>query len=369
MAFIIGVDAGHGHNTSGKRTPAGEREWDFNNKVLKAFITEINKYQNVIVKRYDDPTGKTDVPLRTRTDKANKDKCNLYISFHHNANTGKWGTWTGTEVHVYEKCSTTSEAYKLAAKLAPVVANAYGLKNRGIKRTNLHITRETNMTAVLIEGGFMDSKIDIVKLRNNTVLANVGKNVAKAVASFKGLKLKPTTTTTKPTTTTTTTTTGKHVVKSGETLYGIAKKYGITVANIQTWNNLKTTTLSVGQVLIVKKPTTTTTTAKPTTTSTATTTNQYHTVKKGETLWGLATKYKTTVANIQKWNGMGTSTTLTIGKKIIVGKVTAIFHTVAKGESLWAIANKYGTTVANIRTLNGLKTDVLQIGQKLIVKK
>ena len=308
MAFIIGVDAGHGHNTSGKRTPAGEREWDFNNKVLKAFITEINKYQNVIVKRYDDPTGKTDVPLRTRTDKANKDKCNLYISFHHNANTGKWGTWTGTEVHVYEKCSTTSEAYKLAAKLAPVVANAYGLKNRGIKRTNLHITRETNMTAVLIEGGFMDSKIDIVKLRNNTVLANVGKNVAKAVASFKGLKLKP-----------------------------------------------------------VAKPVTTT---KPTTTTnTATTTNKYHTVVAGDTLWGLSVKYKTTVANIQKWNGMGTSTVLTVGKKLIVGKVTAVFHTVAKGETLWGIANKYGTTVANIRTLNGLKTDVLQIGQKLIVKK
>ena len=312
MAFIIGIDAGHGLNTAGKRTPDGEREWSFNDKVADAFTTQINKYKDVVVKRYDDPTGKNDIPLATRTNKANADKCNVYISFHHNANTSKWGTWTGTEVWVYTTAS--GKSLGLAQKVAPIVANAYGLKNRGVKKGNLHIVRETTMPAILIEGGFMDSTIDIKKLRNGTVLANVGKAVADAVASYFGLKLKPvttttTTTTTKPATTTTTTATNGatntyHTVVKGDTLYALAKKYNTTVAKIQAWNGMGTsTTLTVGKKLIVGQVAVT-----------------YHTVVKGDTLYALAKKYNTTVANIQKWNNMGTSTTLTVGKKLIVKK-------------------------------------------------
>ncbi|GAL74906.1 hemagglutinin [Nonlabens ulvanivorans] len=53
-------------------------------------------------------------------------------------------------------------------------------------------------------------------------------------------------------TTTSTDKTESHIVKSGDTLYGIAKKYNITVAQLKTYNSLKSTTLSIGQVLIVK---------------------------------------------------------------------------------------------------------------------
>ncbi|MBF4985644.1 glucosaminidase domain-containing protein [Nonlabens mediterrranea] len=52
-------------------------------------------------------------------------------------------------------------------------------------------------------------------------------------------------------TTTSTDTTQRHIVKSGDTLYGIAKKYNITVAQLKTFNSLKSTNLSIGQVLIV----------------------------------------------------------------------------------------------------------------------
>lgn len=190
MVLKIGTCAGHGGFgvTPGKRTPDGEYEWDFNDKVLDAFISRMKEYEDVEVKRYDDPTGKTDVPLTTRTNKANADNVDIYISIHHNANTGKWGSWGGVETHV--QTGVKGDAYEMAKVVQPILVKEYGLRDRGIKFTDLHITRETRMPAILIEGGFMDSTTDIGKLRDNTVLNNVGEGIADAIASWKKLKKK-----------------------------------------------------------------------------------------------------------------------------------------------------------------------------------
>lgn len=180
----VAYDAGHGLNTPGKETPDREKEWSFSNKVVLAFEKEMRNYENVELLRTDDPTGKIDVPLKTRTDKANKWGADIYISFHQNALNGKWGSWTGVETF-YSKGSTKGK--KLAELVHPAVVKAYGLRDRGLKTNNLHITRETKMPAILIEGGFMDSTIDIKKLRDDTVLASAGKLIAQAVAGYAGL--------------------------------------------------------------------------------------------------------------------------------------------------------------------------------------
>jgi len=183
----VGYDAGHGLYTPGKRTPDDEREWTFNDKVARAFANELALYSGVASKRFDDPSGKTDVPLKTRTDGANNWGANYYISFHHNANTGKWGTWGGVETHIYNK-TKNPKSIALANAIQPVLVKNYCLRDRGIKKTDLHITRETDCAAVLIEGGFMDSTTDIGALRNDTILANVGKSIAQAFANLVGLK-------------------------------------------------------------------------------------------------------------------------------------------------------------------------------------
>lgn len=253
--YKIAVCAGHGFNTPGKRTPDGEREWSFNDKVVKAFINTMNQYANVTVKRFDDPTGKTDVPLATRTNGANGWGANIYISFHHNANTAKWGNWGGVETF-YNPGSTNGQ--KLAKAVHPSLVKAYGLKDRGVKTGNLHIVRETKMPAILIEGGFMDSITDIKKLRDDSVLANVGSSIAHAVASYAGLKKSGTSTpvqntTPKNTTPAPTTNTTKYTVIKGDTLYSISKKFNATVDTIKSLNGLTSNTIKIGQVLIVKK--------------------------------------------------------------------------------------------------------------------
>lgn len=196
MTFKIAVDAGHGFNTPGKRTPDGEREWSFNDKVVRAFIGEMAKYEGVVVRRFDDPTGKTDIPLTSRTNSANQWRADIFVSFHHNASTGRWGNWTGTETY-YAKGSSNGK--RLAALIQQANVKAYGLRDRGLKTANLHITRETRMPAVLIEGAFMDSVIDIVKMRDDSVLQNAGIYTAQAVAEYAGLKRKKGATVTKPT--------------------------------------------------------------------------------------------------------------------------------------------------------------------------
>lgn len=189
MVIKITGDAGHGYNTPGKRTPAGEREWTFNDKVIRAFEQEINQYHDVQFTRLDDPTGNTDVPLETRTSKANAIGSRVHISFHHNANVGTyWGSWGGIETFVYKTSLAGSMA--LAKAVHGKNVQAYGLRDRGIKAADLHMVRETNMDAILIEGGFMDSTTDIGKLRDDNVLRNSGIAIAKGVAEYLGLKRK-----------------------------------------------------------------------------------------------------------------------------------------------------------------------------------
>lgn len=188
--MLFTLDYGHGLCTPGKRTPDGEREFSFNKIYGEACRLELLNYQNVQVVVVNDVSGTVDTPLSTRTNKANALKSNCHISFHCNANTSKWGSWGGVETHVYKNCSTSSESYKLAQKVQSALVSSSGLRNRGVKLTDLHITRETHMTSILIENGFMDSTTDIKVLRDKAKMQTIGRAIAKAIAEFYGLKLK-----------------------------------------------------------------------------------------------------------------------------------------------------------------------------------
>lgn len=195
--YKVALDAGHGKHTAGKRTPDGEREWTFNNTVLLAAKDELSNYPDIEVIRLDDPTGERDVPLRERTNKAKAEKADVLASIHHNANTGKYGTWTGTETFVQETFAQNPKSHALAKAVHPKYVKAFGLKDRGIKTNNFHMLRETNyyengvqkgMAAILTEGGYMDSSIDIAHLRSNTRLKAQGKAIAEGIAEYLGAK-------------------------------------------------------------------------------------------------------------------------------------------------------------------------------------
>ncbi len=99
-----------------------------------------------------------------------------------------------------------------------------------------------------------------------------------------------------------------HVVKSGENLSLIAKKYKCTVTKLKEWNNLKSTTLKVGQKLKVYPP------VQSSTNNSATT----HIVKSGDNLWDISRKYGVSVEQIRRLNGLNSNAVLKIGQKLII---------------------------------------------------
>jgi N-acetylmuramoyl-L-alanine amidase len=91
--------------------------------------------------------------------------------------------------------------------------------------------------------------------------------------------------------------------------------------------------------------------------------SNYYIVQKGDTLWSIAKKYGTTVEKIKDINNLK-SNLLSIGEKLLLTNNT---YVVKKGDTLYGIAKKFNTTVNNLKRINDLKSDFLSIGQNLII--
>lgn len=163
-------------------------------------------------------------------------------------------------------------------------------------------------------------------------------------------------------------TTTTYTVKSGDSLYKIAGQYGVTVDEIITANNLKSTKLQIGQVLVIP-----TGTIQPTPTPTLPNNNYItYTVKPGDSLYKIANNYNTTVNAIKELNNLK-SNNLSIGQQLKIpsssNDTSYTTYTVKKGDSLWLIANNFNTTVDNIKRLNNLTSNNLSIGQQLKISR
>jgi cell wall-associated NlpC family hydrolase len=108
-----------------------------------------------------------------------------------------------------------------------------------------------------------------------------------------------------------------YTVVKNDTLWGLSKKYGVSVSDLKKANGVSGHLIYVGQKLqIPTKSTKATKTAKTSTsTSTVDTTSTTHTVVKGDTLWSLAKKYGVSVSALMKANNLSSSTIL-IGQSL-----------------------------------------------------
>ena len=151
-------------------------------------------------------------------------------------------------------------------------------------------------------------------------------------------------------------TTGEtYTVKSGDTLYGIANRYGLTVDELKSMNNLTSNTLSIGQVLKVNKG------------SAPSDTSDYYIVKPGDSLYKIANMFNTSVNELKRVNNL-TSNLLSIGQRLLIPRDTNYqTYTVKSGDTLYSIARNFNTTVTAIQSLNNLATSTLSIGQQLLI--
>lgn len=145
-----------------------------------------------------------------------------------------------------------------------------------------------------------------------------------------------------------------YIVKPGDTLYSIANLYKMSVNELKVLNNLSNNVLSVGQKLLIKP-------------SVNGSDNTYI-VKSGDSLYSIAKKYGITVDALKNANNK-VSNMLTIGEVLIIpdGSSNSNYYIVKPGDTLYGIAKQFNITVDKLRNLNNLVNNTLSIGQQLII--
>ncbi|MDE6292376.1 MAG: LysM peptidoglycan-binding domain-containing protein, partial [Bacilli bacterium] len=216
-----------------------------------------------------------------------------------------------------------------------------------------YITRNTpNYDTIIIRYGYVDNSTDAGIIKND--YNAMAEAVADAILDYLGANND-----------------GAYVIKAGDTLYSIAKTHNTTVDEIKKLNNLKSNTLTVGNKL--KLPTPSVVTPIPPSTPSGEGT---YTVKSGDTLYGIASKYNTSVDEIKKLNNLS-SNTLTIGSVLKLPSAETPptpsteenpnTYTVKSGDTLYSIAKKFGLTVDKLKSLNNKKDNLINLGEVLIV--
>ena len=193
--YKIALNAGHGLNTAGKRCWVEldlneTREWQLNSRICNKIEEKLKAYEGYKLIRLDDTTGKTDIALKSRTNKANEFGADFYLSIHHNAGV-KGGKGGGIVAIVYTNVDNTTLDYQKA--LYDNLIKHTGLKgNRSqpLQKQDLHEVRESKMPAVLLECGFMDSATDVRIILSDTFAEQVANACVEVLIEKGGLTKK-----------------------------------------------------------------------------------------------------------------------------------------------------------------------------------
>ncbi|MCM3781055.1 muramidase family protein [Microbacterium hydrocarbonoxydans] len=178
-----------------------------------------------------------------------------------------------------------------------------------------------------------------------------------------------------------TTTPASYVVQPGDTVSSIARQHGLRTVDVLAWNGLTwRSVIYPGQSLTLSG--TTAAPAAPVSVTTAPA-GASHVVVSGDTVYGIAQKYGTTVDAVLAANGLTHSSIIHPGQTLAVSGAPAPAaappatppppaatqtHVVAAGDTLFGIAQKYGTTTAALFALNGLSTgSIIYPGQSIAV--
>lgn len=255
------------------------------------------------------------------------------------------------------------EGYKLATAILSEMGKVAKLHNSKPINTSLAVLRSPQIPSVLVETGFISNPTEEKLLFQRSHQDKLARAVTKAVVKY--LKANPPEGISLSNATPSTGSVSQHKVSRGESLSVIASKYGTSTQALMKLNNLKSSSLAIGQVLKIPGSASSSSSSSAVKTKTIT-----HTVKSGEYLGKIASRYKVSVADIKRENRLK-SETVRVGQKlritVEVKDIPLRKHKVARGDYLGKIASKYGVSVDGIRKANNLRSDSLAVGQVLII--
>ncbi|MCK8079186.1 N-acetylmuramoyl-L-alanine amidase [Vibrio sp. 1CM2L] len=403
--ILIVIDPGHGGEDPGSIGPSRKYEKDATLSISKKLAAQLNAVPGIKTRM----TRNADyfVNLNRRVAIARENEAHLLISIHADAfttpqprggsvfvlNTRRANTEISRWIENKEKQSellggsgaaftgniddknvnqtlldlqfshSQKEGYKLATTILSEMGKVAKLHNSKPINTSLAVLRSPQIPSVLVETGFISNPTEEKLLFQRSHQDKLARAVTKAVVKY--LKANPPEGIILSNATSSTGSVSQHKVSRGESLSVIASKYGTSTQTLMKFNNLKSSSLAIGQVL--KIPGRASSSSSSSTVKTKTIT---HTVKSGEYLGKIASRYKVLVADIKRENRLK-SETLRVGQKlritVEVKDVPLRKHKVARGDYLGKIASKYGVSVNSIRQANKLRSDSLAIGQVLII--
>ena len=350
------IDAGHGGNDPGA-VNGNNREKDFTLKIANYIYKRLNELGIPAVMTREEDLS---LPKTERINKVNQisnsDPNTILISNHINAGGGE-----GAEV-VYALRNNST----LADMILDNIGEAGQIKRKTYQRRlpenpnrdYYYIIRDTApRESVLIEYGFIDNPRDLTKLQNDSLLYAEG--VVKALADYMGVNYTlpgqnnnengngnnipdPS---------------GVYIVKRGDTLYSIARKYNISVDELKRLNGLVNNNIMIGQQLLVP--------------NNSNNTDSEYIVQKGDSLWKIAQIFNVGVNDLINYNNLNNST-IYVGDKILIPTnniVTDTIYVVKPGDTLYAISRRYNIPIDSIIALNNLQSTILFPNQQLIIPK
>lgn len=403
--ILIVIDPGHGGEDPGSIGPSRKYEKDATLSISKKLAAQLNAVPGIKTRM----TRNADyfVNLNRRVAIARENEAHLMISIHADAfttpqprggsvfvlNTRRANTEISRWIENKEKQSellggsgaaftgniddknvnqtlldlqfshSQKEGYKLATAILSEMGKVAKLHNSKPINTSLAVLRSPQIPSVLVETGFISNPTEEKLLFQRSHQDKLARAVTKAVVKY--LKANPPEGISLSNATPSTGSVSQHKVSRGESLSVIASKYGTSTQALMKLNNLKSSSLAIGQVLKIPGSASSSSSSSAVKTKTIT-----HTVKSGEYLGKIASRYKVSVADIKRENRLK-SETVRVGQKlritVEVKDIPLRKHKVARGDYLGKIASKYGVSVDGIRKANNLRSDSLAVGQVLII--
>ncbi len=343
MAKKIVIDAGHGGSDPGT-SANGIVEKDLTLKISDYLHRRFDELgiPNEMTRTGDTTLGPSERPKKAQSFYGNSNDV-ILISNHINAGGGD-----GAEV-IYSLRNSDKLSKMIADEFIKSGQNVRKYYQRRLpsdpSKDYYYILRDTpNNESIIVEYGFADSKGDDPSLLKNN-WEDLAEAVVRAVASYAGVSYDAGSTGA-----------NTYIVKSGDTLWSIARKFGVSVDEIKSKNNLSSNSLKLNQILLIP--------------SAEEVPGDIYIVQAGDSLWSISNRYGLTVDELKRMNNL-ISNNLSIGQRLVVkGNVPSEpmdenTYVVKSGDSLYQIARTFGVSVDELMNYNNLTSNLLSVGQVL----
>lgn len=233
--IILAIDIGHNVPYDGGAVGIGN-ENNLNRLVGNELISRLRRRGIKVVNCTPSTAKSLNDSLYQRVVAANNSGATLFVSIHHNACPGGYGSEVLCIKGNYQGGLSTKVGEAILKELA-----ALGLRNRGVKdRRDLYVINNTSMPALIVECAFIDSSSDMANYNPEKSAAAIYKGICTVLALSENQK--PSTDDKE-----------YYIVKYGDTLWSISRRFNTTVDKLVELNNIANRNLIyVGQKLRIK---------------------------------------------------------------------------------------------------------------------